>query len=122
MKIYNFHPVSGDFMQESFADESPLESGVYLIPAHATVIAPPEFDKNSQICKWVGTVEEGSWQIMLFEEAKEKSEPLMFEPTKEEVEANIQRDLEIVQARKDLLKKLGMSDEDIEKFLLIIPM
>lgn len=122
MKIYNFHPVSGDFIQESIADESPLEPGVYLIPAHSTTIAPPEFDATTDICKWVGPIESGSWQVMLIDEALEKSEPLMFEPTQEEIEAKRLRDLEIIQARKDLLKKLGMSDEDIEKFLLIVPM
>lgn len=42
MKIYNYHNQFGYFMNASEADESPLEPGVYLIPAFATEIAPPD--------------------------------------------------------------------------------
>ena len=41
MLVYNFDPTSGEFLSSSPADESPLQPGVYLIPANATPLAPP---------------------------------------------------------------------------------
>ncbi len=42
MKIYNYHPQYKYYLNCDDADESPLEPGVYHIPAHSTVIEPPE--------------------------------------------------------------------------------
>ena len=42
MKIYNYDE-NLFFTSESIADESPLEKGVYLIPANATTVEPLEF-------------------------------------------------------------------------------
>ena len=58
MKIYNYNPQNGYFVGESLADESPLESGVYLIPAHATEIAAPKATKG-KVVVWNGN----DWEL-----------------------------------------------------------
>ena len=49
MKIYNYNPENGYFVGESLADESPLETGVFLIPAHATEIPAPKATKGKVV-------------------------------------------------------------------------
>lgn len=39
MKVYNYHPVTKEFISETDADESPLEPGVFIIPGSATTVA-----------------------------------------------------------------------------------
>jgi hypothetical protein len=59
MKIYNYHSEYKYFINTSIADESPLEPGVFLIPAHATDIEPPTCESN-QIQIFNGS----SWDIV----------------------------------------------------------
>ncbi|WP_223554917.1 tail fiber assembly protein [Pseudomonas sp. BF-R-01] len=51
MKIYNAHPVTGEFMGESLADADPLEEGNWLIPAHAYLDAPPLPGENEAVIR-----------------------------------------------------------------------
>jgi hypothetical protein len=47
MEIYNYHPEYKHLTAISTADESPLEPGVYLIPAYATDIEVPNYDSGT---------------------------------------------------------------------------
>lgn len=58
MKIYNYSHEDHTYTGESIADESPLQSGVYLIPAKATVIKPQEYGDYE-----IPVFENGSWII-----------------------------------------------------------
>lgn len=47
MKIYHYHPEYKHFICDDVAQPSPLDPpGVWLIPAHATEIEPPEFSEG----------------------------------------------------------------------------
>jgi hypothetical protein len=118
MIVYQAHPVSGDYIGEVVCDESPLEPGVYLVPAHCTEIKPPEFNPETHICKFVGKIEEGSWQILTIQEAIDTSEPLNFQPTKEELAEIIRIEQEALDRKKAVLAKLGLSEEDMDALLL----
>lgn len=56
MKIHHYHPETLEYVGESEADESPLEPGVFLIPAHATELAPPKAQAGK-----VRAFEAGAW-------------------------------------------------------------
>jgi len=58
MKIYNYHPITKEYISESIADESPLEVGIFLLPANATFQKPPEIDENE-----VAIFEDENWSI-----------------------------------------------------------
>lgn len=53
MLIYHYSPQTGAIIGVGEADESPLEAGVFLIPAFATEVAPPPFSDN-EIAVWNG--------------------------------------------------------------------
>ena len=43
MLVHNYHPETKAYLGTHPADESPLEPGVFLMPAHTTTVAPPPF-------------------------------------------------------------------------------
>lgn len=58
MQIYNYHPDTKEFLSENTADESPLEEGVYLLPANATFLKPPETGEYE-----IAVFENDSWNL-----------------------------------------------------------
>lgn len=59
MKIYNYHQELKYLIGEENAFESPLEPGVFLIPANATDIEPPTCESNQ-----IQIFNETSWDII----------------------------------------------------------
>jgi hypothetical protein len=42
MLVYHYDAATGEYLDATTAQESPLETGVFLLPAYATTIAPPD--------------------------------------------------------------------------------
>lgn len=59
MKIYNYHPETGEYLGKEDADESPLEPGKFLVPAHATKKKPPIVDDHQ-----MPVFSEGQWSVV----------------------------------------------------------
>ena len=70
MLIYHYHPVTGVFLGQSLADESPLEPGVFLVPAYATATPPPETGNGEYAC-W----ENDAWSVKIEETIDPDPEP-----------------------------------------------
>ena len=79
MKIYHYNPFNGVFTGEGVADESPLEPGVFHIPAHATAQAPPIVLSNE-----IASFLDGEWTTIKIEE------PAVPEKTEEQLILEIQ--------------------------------
>jgi hypothetical protein len=56
MDIYHYHPVTGEYLGASIADESPREPGVFVVPGYATKIAPPAPAEGNKI-----VFKDGAW-------------------------------------------------------------
>ena len=97
MKIYNYNPENGYFVGESLADESPLESGVFLIPAHATEIAAPKATKG-KVVVWNGS----DWEL----------QNLPVEPVIDNSEYEAKQ-----AARQAILEKLGLTADEAQLLL-----
>ncbi len=93
MKVFNYDPITFEFTSESYADKSPLENDIYLIPAFSTAIVPPDVSKNE---KQVFNEKNKSWIVM----ADFRSEILYSKTTSEVVEASIGDTLDKLNATK----------------------
>lgn len=77
MKIYHYVPDTGLYCGEGIADESPLEPGIYLIPAYSTSLVPPILGTNQQ-----AVYTNGEWTIITLPVIVENS---IVEPTATEL-------------------------------------
>lgn len=59
--VYNYDPRTRIYTGASQADESPLEPGVYLIPAHATTIELPTVAEG-KVARW--RVDDRMWEVI----------------------------------------------------------
>lgn len=57
--IYNYRQDSGEYLSAATADESPLEPGVFLVPAFATEIKPPKAGANQAT-----VFADGKWKLV----------------------------------------------------------
>ena len=61
MKIYHYHPDTGNFAGIGIADQDPLDKNNYLIPAYSTTEAPHEV-ADGHFIRFV----DGVWQLVAF--------------------------------------------------------
>jgi len=60
MIVYSYDPLSLQYVGITEAFASPLEPGVFLMPACTTEIAPPTFNPEANSCCFVS----GAWQLL----------------------------------------------------------
>lgn len=94
MNIYHYHPETGVYLSEGQADPSPLEDGVWLIPAHATEIPPPAVAEGEQAA-WI----DRAWQVQLIPPVQEALKPA----------PNVLREVESDLTPKQKLARLGLT-------------
>lgn len=58
-RAFNIDPATGEYLGESQADPSPLEPGVWLLPAHCATDAPPIAGQGQAVLR-----ENGAWTIV----------------------------------------------------------
>lgn len=57
--VYNYNRDTGEYLGPETAHESPMEPGVYLLPAHSTEAEPPEADDGH-----VAVFADGTWTLV----------------------------------------------------------
>jgi len=75
MNIYHYTADNGIFHSKGLADESPLEPGVYLIPAYATTVAPPVVSDPE-----IAVFKDEAWSVEVLPPPPEPEPESSFEP------------------------------------------
>lgn len=88
MLVYNYHPITNEYLGQFEADESPLEPGVFLVPANAATTPPPAA-KDGFVRRFSG----GVWGYSPVIEPQQEPTP---EPVVTQAMVNIERDRRII--------------------------
>ncbi|AIM50569.1 hypothetical protein ep3_0043 [Escherichia phage vB_EcoM-ep3] len=80
--VYQYD-VAGLFVGQTDADESPLEPGVFLIPARCVEVAPPEFS-GDQWPRWNGA----KWELISVSPANDNQPASPVDKLREFLNAN----------------------------------
>ena len=105
MFVYNYDPTTNQYIgnrELDAGDQSPLEPGVYLIPAHCTTEKPPEWDD-----KYIPIFQNGTWAVVALPAI---NPPGVVVPTLEELKLSTKKQVEIerdVRACMDVLVDVG---------------
>lgn len=86
MQVYHFDMATGQYIGQSKAIESPREPGKFLVPAHATLIAPPECAQG-ECAYWTNN----AWTVgpLPVEESTEEHPADQTPPTEAELAAQV---------------------------------
>jgi hypothetical protein len=103
MKIFHYHPKTGEYLGEGLADESPLEPGVWLIPAQAVDVEPPQAGNGERVV-WAGD----GWQVEPIPAPEPEPEP---EPAPQPIELT----------PMEKLSRLGLTVDDLKALLEVTP-
>lgn len=87
MDVFHYASDTGEYLGQSSADESPLEKGVFLIPAHATTEPPPQ-PQGGFVIRFV----DGAWG---YSPLATPEEPPTGEPVASSAMVNAERDRRI---------------------------
>jgi hypothetical protein len=95
MKIYNYD-TNGIYTGDSVADESPLEDGIFLMPANSTEVAPPEVTEGNQ-----AVFSAGEWIVQAIPAPDQAAKPVLTaEELNEQEKINIQVTLDKIDSEK----------------------
>jgi hypothetical protein len=110
MKIYHYDAVTGHYKGESEAEISPLDAkqgrNVWIIPANATDLEPPEQKKNKMV-----VFEAGAWQSIDILFAPENEQPAL--TNEEKMSAiRVQRDRLLAECDWTQLNDAPLTDDE----------